>query len=255
VTIATSPTASRRPVSSAFLFRNSIWLFALFAAAMVAAFWPSYFSRLAAQGTSHAHQHGIAMLLWCALLVTQAALIRAGRRAAHRRAGLLSYALVPLIVVTTTRFIHFRLNEAAAIAPNLLYFLALVIDTLVAFLVLYGLAIYYRRRPAVHARYMVCTIVPFLPPITDRLIGFYQPALMALFPTIGPDPLLPLFGFALGDAMVAALAFWDWRANRRANVFPVALAILLGYQWLVVNSHRFAWWASVAEWFRALPLT
>ena len=102
--------SAARATSSALLFRSSAWLFGLFSAAMVVAFWPSYFSRLADQPTSHAHWHGIAMTLWLALLVSQAWLIRSGNRATHRRMGTLSYVLVPLIVLTTVRFIHFRVS-------------------------------------------------------------------------------------------------------------------------------------------------
>lgn len=227
-----------------------MWLFAIFGAAMVIAFWPSYFSRLTVQPTSHAHQHGIVMTLWCALLVGQAWLIRSGRRAMHRRLGTLSYVLVPLIVVTTARFVHFRVSALPGLTPNWLFFVALVLDTLLVFVVLYGLAMYHRRNAALHARYMVCTLFPLLPPVTDRLIAFYQPALIARFPTIGGGPVLQLFGFALGDAIVAALAVWDWRVNRRADAFPLALVLLVAAQTLILTSHGFAWWAAFGEWFR-----
>lgn len=247
--------ATRRPTPSAFLFRHSVWLFAVFALAMLAAFWPSYFSRLTTQASAHAHLHGTVMILWCAFLVAQAWLIRTGRRAAHRLLGRASYALVPLIVLTTVRFIHFRVQSLETFTPAWLYALALILNTLVAFLLLYGLAIYHRRSPGTHARWMVSTVVPIFPPVTDRLIAFYQPQLVPLFPFIGSDPVLPLFGFALGDGLVALLAVWDWRVSGRRDVFPRALAILLICQTTILTFHRFAWWAEFADWFRGLPLT
>jgi hypothetical protein len=247
--------ATRRSAASAFLFRHSVWLFAMFALAMLAAFWPSYFSRLTTQASSHAHQHGAAMILWCGLLVAQAWLIRSGRRAAHRALGTVSYALVPLIVLTTVRFIHFRVQSFEAFTPAWLYALALILNTLAAFLLLYGLAIHHRRSPGTHARWMVCTVVPLFPPVTDRLIAFNQPQLVPLFPFIGTDPVLPLFGFALGDGLVAMLAVWDWRVTGRLDVFPGALAILLVCQATILTFHRFGWWAEFADWFRGLPLT
>ena len=123
------------------------------------------------------------------------------------------------------------------------------------FVALYGLAIYHRRNTAVHARYMVCTLAPLFPPVTDRLIAVYQPSWIALVPTIGGGPVLQVYGFAIGDAIVAALAVWDWRVNRRTDVFPVALAVLLAGQAVILTSHQFGWWLAFSEWFRRLPLT
>jgi len=256
VTVTTRPAAAARQISSsAALFRNSFWLFAAFALAMLVAFWPSYFSRLTAQTTSHAHQHGAAMIAWCALLVAQSGLIRTNRRRTHRRLGAVSYALVPLVVITTVRFIHFRIGNVEALTPGWLYFVALVLNTLVVFLLFYGLAMYHRRDSGTHARFMVCTLFPIFPPVTDRLIAFYQPQFISVFPVIDGGPVLPLFGFALADAMVLALAVWDWRTNRRRDVFPVALAALLICQSAILTFHRFAWWAEFAGWFWGLPLT
>ena len=41
-----------------------------------------------------------------------------------------------------------------AFTPAWLYALALILNTLVAFVLLYGLAIYHRRSPGTHARWM-----------------------------------------------------------------------------------------------------
>src|SRR5688572_12416241 len=85
------------------LYHAGVRLFAAFTLAMILAFWPSYFSRLAEQPSPHHHAHGLAMTLWLGLLVTQAALMRSGRKTLHRQLGLVSYALVPVIVVVTAR--------------------------------------------------------------------------------------------------------------------------------------------------------
>jgi hypothetical protein len=232
-----------------------VWLFAAFTAAMVAAFWPSYFSRLTTQGSAHAHQHGLVMIGWCVLLVAQGWLIRTGRRPLHRTLGVLSYALVPLIVFTTVRFVHFRVRDLGVLGPGWLYALALILNTLVVLLALYGLAIYHRRDRGTHARYMVSSVVPLFPPVTDRLIAFYRPDLVPMFPQIGPDPVLPLAGFALGDAILMALAWWDWRANRRADAFVTALVLVVACQATILTFHQFGWWAAFAAWFQRLPLT
>jgi hypothetical protein len=255
------PVAARAGVRAAtpnpnrLLNQRSIWLFGAFAIAMVIAFWPSYFSRLDQQPTYHPHAHGLAMTAWCVLLISQAWLMRTGRRELHRGLGALSYVVVPLMVVTTINFVHFRLRGAPVLDPVALYFLALVVNALAAFLVLYGMAIYHRRRPAPHARWMVCTIFPLFTPVTDRLFGRYLPEIVPLVPRIDGSPVLPVAGFLLADLVLAGLALWDWRAHRRADVFPAALGVLLLYHVSVLTFHRIPAWQAFAAWFVALPLS
>jgi hypothetical protein len=64
-------------------------------------------------------------------------------------------------------------------------------------LLLYGLAVLYRRTPALHARFTVSTVCPFLGAATDRITFGY----------------VPLIGFVLGDVLLTALAVWDWRTT------------------------------------------
>lgn len=240
---------------NAVLYRNSVWLFAAFAAASIPAFWPRYFARLTTQPTYHGHAHGIVMFLWVALIVAQPWLIRTGRRAAHRRLGRLAYVLVPLAAVTAVNFVHFRVRDLGELSPACLHLLALVLNALPVFIACFALALYWRRTPATHARWMIASLFPIVTPVTDRLIGHYLPSLHPLFPTIGGEPLLPLAGFALADAMLIGLSVWDWQANRRADVFPVALAMLLLYHASVLTFHRFAFRAAFGRWFAGLPLS
>ena len=243
------------PNPNRLLNQRSVWLFGAFALAMLMAFWPSYFSRLGEQATYHPHAHGLSMTAWCVLLVTQAWLMRTGRRELHRGLGALSYVIVPVMVVATINFVHFRLSGAPVLDPSALYFLALVVNALVAFLILYGLAIYHRQRPAQHARYMVCTLFPLFTPVTDRLFGRYLPEIVPLVPRIGGSAVLPVAGFLLADVMLVALAVWDWRTHRRKDVFPAALAVLLLYHVSVLTFHRIPAWQTFAAWFVTLPLS
>lgn len=55
--------------------------------------------------------------------------------------------VVPLIVITTVRFIHFRVQSFEVFTPAWQYALALILNTLVVFLLLYGLALHHRRNP------------------------------------------------------------------------------------------------------------
>jgi uncharacterized membrane protein len=237
--------------TTALLHRHSPWIFLVFAAAVLAAFWPSYFSRLTEQRTFHAHTHGLAMTLWCALLIAQGWLMRRGNRALHRQLGALSYVLVPVVAVATLAFVHFRV-QGQPLGSVQLYSLALMVNAVVAFVAIYALAMYHRRVPATHARYMICTIFPLFTPVTDRIIGRHIPAIVPMVPRIDGAPIVPVAGFLLADAILLALWAWDWRSGRRSNAFPIALGILLLYHVSVMTFHRLPAWRAFGEWFAGL---
>ena len=161
--------------------------FVLFFAATLFAFWPTYFTRIDAIPTYHFHLHGIVMLLWIALLVSQAFLIRAKRRPLHRKLGKLSYVLAPLVIAASLHLLHFRLSgiPPSQLQESAFYFVALIVNALVAFAVLYGLAIAYKRNAAMHARYMISTVFPLFTPVTDRIIGMHMQPIVGLVPRIG----------------------------------------------------------------------
>jgi hypothetical protein len=241
------------------VYRWSARYLLVFLALMVWAFWPSYFTRLFEQPSLWFHAHGIVLTLWGVMLVVQAQLIRTGRRALHRWLGRASYVLAPAVVVVSLLFVHYRvagaLRGARVLPPVALHFLALTLIALVVFAVFYALAIYFRRDAQVHARWMGCTVFALFTPVTDRLIGAHFRALIELVPRIDGSPILPAAGFALADLLLLVLAAWDWRANRRFGVFPVALGVLLVYHAAALELHRFAFWNAFCVWFLGLPLS
>jgi hypothetical protein len=92
-------------------------------------------------------------------------------------------------------------------------------------------------------------------PVTDRLIGAHLPSLVSVVPRIEGTPILPTIGFAATDLLLIALAWWDWRANRRLDVFPVALGVLLLYHAGTLTLHRVPLWNAFCAWFLSLPLS
>jgi hypothetical protein len=194
------------------------------------------------------------MTAWLALLIAQASLMRSGNRALHRRLGLVSYGLVPIIVVVTLRFVHYTVREVPDLGDYGLFFLALVVFTLVTFVTLYALAMLYRAQPAVHARFMVSTLFPLFPPVTDRLLARFAPSVLGWVPRIGGGEILQVAGFVIADAILVGLAIWDLQRNRR-RVFLVALAIVVAGQLAIMNAHRFGPWQAFGPWFVGLPLT
>jgi len=245
--------------AEAAIYRNSARFFALFLLGLVVAFWPSYFARLFEQPSLLFHLHGVALTLWVVMLVAQAQLIRTGRRSVHRTLGKASYVLPPAVVAITVSFVHYRVAGALPsferLPPFVPYFLALTLNSLVVFAAFYALAIYHRRDAGRHARWMISTVFPLFTPVTDRLIGAHWPSLAALAPRIAGSPMLPVFGFALADLILLVLAAWDWRANRRADVFAPALGALALYHLSVLTLYRVPAWSAFCGWFLGLPLS
>jgi hypothetical protein len=227
--------------ATAALERSGVFAFLALFAVVLSGLWPSYFSRLPEQTTHHAHAYAFALILWCALLVTQSSLIRSNRRALHKRLGKLSYGLAPLTVIASIHFVHFRLSDIPVpqLTTPAFHLLALVLNALAVFVTLYALAIYHRHNTALHARYMLGTAFP----------------LAGLMLSMNGMPLLRAVSFVLADAILIALVLWDWRSKPRINAFPAALVLWLLYQGSALTFQDIRTWRVFCSWFMNLPLS
>ena len=231
------------------LYQRSYLYFIVFFLFMLSAFWFTYFTRLPDQDNYRMHAHGIALILWCTMLIVQPYLIRTNQYRLHKTVGTVSYALVPVLMYTTMDLLHNRLHINPTLGTMDFFFVALVLNALVAFAIFYGLAIYHRKKPTIHARYMICTVFPMFTPVTDRIIGIYFPSIAPYLPTIEQNPIAPVVGFAMADLILIGLSIWDWKAHQRWNVFPFALVVLLLYHYSVMNFYKFEFWKSFSRWF------
>ncbi len=194
------------------------------------------------------HLHGTVMILWCILLISQAYLIRTKHFTLHRRTGRTSILLVPLIAYTTIDLYKYRLSELTTLGARDYLSTASVLNALLTFLIFYGLAIYFRKQPSVHARYMVCTVFAMFTAVIDRIIVSYFSFYLPLFPSVD-GPVVQVVGLTLADLILLILCIWDWRSHRRFDVFPVALVIHLCYHYSVLNFYKFEFWKSFSVWF------
>ena len=224
-------------------YRNAAPFFALLVLMAVPAFWPSYLHPERVEADFHVHLHGIAMLLWSAMLIAQPWLIRAGKWKLHRQLGKASYAIAPLVVVSTLLLARYRLTQPYP--PDQLYFLYLQLGLIAIFAVAYAQAIRYRKSAAVHARYMVCTALTLVDPIVARLLyiafGIEPPAMQALT-------------YALVDVILVYLWMRDRRLGSNAGVFPRMLALFILVEIPTFILPGTASWQAFAAWFAALPL-
>jgi hypothetical protein len=246
MTSATAPTATiSRSHDNRFTISSPFFVL-LFAGAL-GAFWPRYLSRLP-NGDLFAHVHAVLATIWCGLLVAQPLLIRSRRRDLHRRLGACSQVVAPVFVVSVILLAHHRVRimDAATFvrrAPSLYLGLAAV----VLFAFAYGAALWFRRRPALHARFMIATGLTMIDPVVVRLLSFYAPPFS--------HPLLyQVWGYGLTDLLLVALLWRPPLATRDRRIFLAGSAVFLAAHlaWFTVIQGPL--WVPVASWFRNLPL-
>lgn len=238
-----------------FLYTQSTFAFMVFFGLAVWAFWTSYYGKLNESMAWSIRFHGITMTAWCLMLIGQAFLIRLKKNRIHRLIGKLSYMIVPLIVLSGAHLAQITVSDMEKGSPVYYYFIALMFNSLIVFAILYGLAMWHRKKPMTHARYMVCTIFPLFTPITDRLIYKYFDSLVPLVPTLEGMPMVQMLGFGFADLLLLILLIWDWKAHKRLDAFLVALLALGLYQLSVLTFHKFPLWQRIGDWIMSLPLS
>ncbi len=224
-------------------YRNSAPYFAALMALAIPAFWPAYLYVDKVERDWHVHVHGIALLLWGALLVAQPFLIWRGKWSLHRALGKVSFVLAPVVVVSTVLLAHHRLRQS--INPEQAYFFYLQLGLIALFALAYVQAIRQRRVPALHARYMICTGLTMFDPIVARLLFFYF--------GVG-FPQVQLITYAIIDAILLYLWKRDRDAGKGIAVFPGMLAAFVTMQVPTFFLFKTAAWLSFTKAFAAVPL-
>jgi hypothetical protein len=228
------------------IYRPSIAFFTFIAVSTVFAFWPGYLSQMPGKDVL-VHVHGALLTLWIAMLISQAALIRTGRRELHRQIGKLSYLLAPLVFISIATIRHnamaraddpFAPNQLALLFPNA------VIQPL-TFALTYGMAIFSRKDAATHARFMLCTLIPAAGPIFNRVMASYVTDTIAWAPVTAIAVLVSLVG----------LSIWDWRSSRRLNVFPLILVWMVFWTVVSILISGSEFQIRFANWYLSLPLS
>ena len=146
------------------------------------------------------HLHAAVSFGWCVLFVVQAWFVASGRTLRHRRLGVLGVALyIALVFLGPFVAIHSAARHGAT--PDELAFLAVSTGNILAYTLLFGAALLWRRRADVHKRLMLLGMVALLTAPFGRILE------------------LPfLFEHVVGPGLVvAALAWWDYRALGRLH--------------------------------------
>lgn len=215
----------------------------LFPLAVVIGFGPTYYLRFAFDRpplpTLLVHVHGLVMTIWVLFFITQVFLIRTRNHKAHMSFGMIGIALAIIVLLvgffTAASAAKFGSPSSPPDIPPLAFFTVPLTDLLM-FAGLFGAAIYFRKRPAVHKRLMLLTVVNFLPPAIARI----------------PVPALqsagPLLFFGVPVLVLIAFLIFDTRANGKLNkpLLLGSLALIISYPLRIMIGMTSAWLAFAA---------
>jgi uncharacterized membrane protein len=227
-------------------YSNTPLYFSLLLLVALAGFYPSFYGRLGEAKLVHQF-HGAIATLWMLLLIGQGWLMRRRQLALHRTIGKCSVVLAALFVVSALMIVHDMLTRDGGFArmfgPRLAF---LDLSTVLFFVFAYVMAIHYRRNMALHARYMVCTALPLLPPALSRLLGHYVLATGASF-----DQALHI-SFAVTELIVVALLVHDLRVGKMRAPYLILLAVLLVQQASFEVALSVKPWRALVTWMATL---
>jgi len=212
------------------LLKNSQYLFLAVLLMVFVGFWRTYFGLFPGFAGLRPvlHLHALSALLWFACLIAQPILIRRGQIGLHRQVGRASYGIVVVMLATMSWLIAGGMARPVVAAESIVDTSMIGIADMTFFGLCYGLALYFRRRTALHARYMVMTVLPFINPALGRL-GF-------------PGPLLAL-------AFLVAMLAYERFGKRVYRPWLLGLVAYLGiysfFLFVITRSDWLGFWARV----------
>ena len=181
--------------------------------------------------------HAAVFSLWLVFLILQSALIRTHNVTVHRRVGWFGVALgaaIPIvgvsIAITMARFNASKLHQANTDAD-----LIIPLFDMVAFTISFALAVYFRKKPEFHRRFILVATCA----LTAAAFGRF------------PENLLPpVFFYAGVDLLILFGAVRDLIVIRTIHpVYRYALPAFIGGQVLVMyaNTHHSPFWLKIAH--------
>ncbi|VWX54746.1 hypothetical protein [Novosphingobium sp. 9U] len=219
------------------------------------AFWPAYYSVLQSAPLAF-HVHGATATIWIVLLGLQSWSAHRQLLPVHAFAGKASVAYFPLLLAGMGGVLH---SMAAATPADPFYAVhgahLGMIDVIAGGMVawLFSRALAFRRRPHLHPRYMMATVLFLLAPIIGRIIGGFVPMLQIH----GPAEFWK-FSYAVEAANLVAIAVAAalyFEAPRHGRPFAVSAAALAVQSVLFPIVGESAAWNAVFLGIGALPLS
>ena len=214
---------------------------ALMIAMAVTGFWPQYYRRLltgaALEGVSlhpMVHVHSTLFLLWLAIIVFQATLVRSGHTRTHRWAGPwlagVGYLAAAVGVVSGLILAAARVDRGRSLDEAAIFVAGPLLD-MVMFAGFLTASIVYRRRPEIHKRLILFTGYSF------AVIGLIR--YLARMPGVMENPWL-----ATTLLVLPIVLCMIWEIAMRGRLHPVwwiGLSVVLGRLFVELLA-ALPWW-------------
>lgn len=168
------------------------------------------------------HFHGMVLTTWFGLLIVQPILIRKKQFQVHRLLGKSSYVLVPIIIysmIIITKHMYVREGSTSMTEKERLADLFLPLSQMVAFAILYILAMINKKKTPFHLRYIIACSLVLLSPGLERIPIYWFGQ---------PEQQSTLFAFVISDLILIGLIFYDKKnKTKKYNPFIISLSLLL----------------------------
>jgi hypothetical protein len=223
-------------------YLNIGYWFLIFVALVILGFYPTYFGIWSFAMPGIIHIHAFFMVLWLAVLIAQPILIKKKRYRIHRQIGKLSYVLVPMILVAAyfmTRHSYFHAistleaqvasgkitHTPAQILYDARLYMGLPVIYFLWFATFYVLAVINKRRPMVHAQFMIATALTLIGPTVDRILFslFRGPAISGVLP-------IESVAFVITILILLFLMWYDYKKGYSMKTISICLVIYVAGQ-------------------------
>jgi hypothetical protein len=184
------------------------------------------------------HAHGIVMTLWVLYFTTQIVLIRIKNVKLHQRMGVAGVALAAVVVIVgmAAAYDSHIVRGTAPPGVNPHGFFLIPFFDMGLFMLFFGEAIYYRKRPAEHKTLMLMTAINFLPAAVVRI-----PLL--------PDKFMILWAYGVPDLVALICLGWHtWKHRKLNKVFLAAVLLYIASQPLRIVLAGNRTWLEFAAW-------
>jgi hypothetical protein len=188
------------------------------------------------------HIHGAVFSTWILLLITQIALVSAGRIDLHRRLGLAGFALACLMVVlgvmTATGLMARGRSPVPVFDPKTFY--AIPMGGMLIFATLIFFAYRQRINPAAHKRLILIATISILDAPTGR----------PPFTAITAHPFMDsIIVYAL-LLLIIAYDLWSTRKVNKATIWATAFVVVVGQLRVPIGQTQI--WHHFATWMQTL---
>lgn len=196
-------------------YKHLGYFFMIMIPLIVAAFFKTYISRFpnfAPGYDNFIHVHAFLASTWVIILIVQPFLIVNKKIAAHRLLGKLSYIILPLLVLS---FVPGIIKLYNAGEYRFIFFPA---ADCIVLIILYSAAIFYKKKPPRHMRFMIGSSLTLLGPTIGRIFPIWFGA-----GEVGTQTIQ----YAITFGILLSLVMYDKKNNRKYQPYLVATGLFI----------------------------